>query len=122
MVEDIILSIKEMNWSGVCYPNDDWVAITRVVSQNGVVQTHIQRTLSGMNYSGVTSISSERFEELLELLKEFRDKSKQDTNKCCDGIGYEIKVYEDSSEQYTYTGYIHNNTYLKTLVKIVCGH
>lgn len=132
MSTEKLLTVKELNWGEIRYPSDDWVAITRVVHTNGTVQTHVQRTLSGMIYSGVNGISEENFEKLKDLLTNFELRKGENDRTVHDGIGYEITLHattnktsinEDTEEsEIRYVGYIYNNSYLQSIIKLVCAH
>lgn len=132
MSTEKLLTVKELNWGEIRYPSDDWVAITRVVHTNGTVQTHVQRTLSGMIYFGVNGISEENFEKLKGLLTNFELRKGENDRTVHDGIGYEITLHattnktsinEDTEEsEIRYVGYIYNNSYLQSIIKLVCAH
>lgn len=122
-----LLTVKELNWGEIRYPSDDWIAITRVVHTNGTVQTHVQRTLSGMIYSGVNGISEENFEKLKDLLTDFELRKGENDRTVHDGVGYEITLHttvaEDTEDtEVRYVGYIYNNSYLQSIIKLVCAH
>ena len=127
MSTEKLLTVKELNWGEIRYPSDDWVAITRVVHTNGTVQTHVQRTLSGMIYSGVNGISEENFEKLKDLLTDFELRKGENDRTVHDGVGYEITLHttvaEDTEDtEVRYVGYIYNNSYLQSIIKLVCAH
>lgn len=122
MEDKVILTVKEINWGLVCYPIDDWVATTRTVYDNGTVQTHVQRTLSGINYSGVNGISEEKFSRLKELLVNFAELKGENNLSVCDGTGYEITSYTKKDKAEVYSGYIYGNEYLEEIVKIASCH
>lgn len=127
MSTEKLLTVKELNWGEIRYPSDDWIAITRVVHTNGTVQTHVQRTLSGMIYSGVNGISEENFEKLKDLLTDFELRKGENDRTVHDGVGYEITLHttvaEDTEDtEVRYVGYIYNNSYLQSIIKLVCAH
>ena len=127
MSTEKLLTVKELNWGEIRYPSDDWVAITRVVHTNGTVQTHVQRTLSGMIYSGVNGISEENFEKLKDLLTDFELRKGENDRTVHDGVGYEITLHttvaEDTEDtEVRYVVYIYNNSSLQSIIKLVCAH
>ena len=122
MTDNIILTIIETNWGMICYPDDDWLSTTWEIEKNGVVQRKIQRTLSGELFDGLSTISKENFDILLEKLKEFETQTKNYKCDACDGTGYTFTVYENGEEKYKYSGYIYGSDYLNSILTIVKEH
>ena len=119
---DLLLRIKEINNSGYNYTNDDWVSTTWDILTNGVVQTKIQRTLSGEMPSTIGSISENEFNKLKIELSQFEYKLPKERVNGKEATAYEFTVFDGNNIKYNYIGYISKSEYLLNIIRLASKH
>lgn len=111
--------IRWMNWGLICGLDEivtDKIWLIDLDGNIGFYKVYANNKISDIV---INKITEENFNKLKSLLNDgFVDMI--DCFDCCDGVGYEMILYNNSGEiMHKFCGYIYDNNYLQEIVNLV---
>ena len=114
-----LFKLKWMNWGLIDGSKKivvDKIWIIDIEGNVGFYQLYTQNCISDLV---ISKMSNENFNALINLLNAGFENEK-DCHDACDGIGYEMILYDDFGKiKHKFCGYIYHNDYLQEIVKLV---